>query len=245
MGKIQRLRLQDHPAHQHRREFQGRGHRRRLHVQNPLAQPRLPGRGLHHRPAPGGAELRRRRPLLGPVRAAADAAAGPAVRPGGQRRPPDLVRGLHRDLPEHRQDRGHRRHADERGLYAVQDAQEPDRRHPPLGRRRQEGGHQPAGHAAHRQGHQHQDRLFRPARHGRDHLHRLLVVHGLQPGQPGAGPGGGAGHAGRRLLLRRGLGLPGRPDRLLQQPDLGPDPLHPGHRRHPDGDPGRQGHPRA
>ncbi len=148
----------------------------------PVAEPRLPGRGLHHRPAPGGAELRRRRPLLGPVRAAADPAAGAAVRARGQRRAAELGRRLHRRFPEHRQDRGHRRHADERGLHAVQDAQEPDRRHRPLGQRRQEGGHQQAGHPAHRQGHQHQDRLLRPAGHGRGHLRRLLVVHGLQPG---------------------------------------------------------------
>ena len=40
VGEIQRLRLQDHPAHRHRRELQGRRHRRRLPVQD--ARPSAP-----------------------------------------------------------------------------------------------------------------------------------------------------------------------------------------------------------
>ena len=133
-------------------------------VSGPGHLPRLPRRRLHHRPAPGRPQLRRRRPGLGPVRPPADvlprarssspSSTGPGVGRGRRR----LGRHGHQRLEVHHPADRRRRHARRRRLHALQDAEEPRRRHQALARRRQEGRRPDRGRLPPREGPQHQGR---------------------------------------------------------------------------------------
>ena len=245
VGKIQRLRLQDHPAHRHGREFQGRGDRRRLPVQDASLSPAFLGVGY----------------IIGPRLAALNFAGGvlswglfvplltlllapqyaPAVN-AGLLSWADVSTAIFQNIVKTVAIGGMLMSA-AFTLFKM--------------RKSLIGGIRRSVDDVKKAATSKQATL----RTDKDINIKIVFCRSCWawPWSPSSstggswastqanlvpGPGGGAGHAGRRLLFRRRLGLPGRPDRLLEQPDLGPDPLHPGDRRHPDGDPGRQGHPR-
>ena len=142
-------------------------------------QPGVPRRRLHHRPAPGFAELRRRRHRLGPAGSADPVPRRPnlrrAVRTGGHHasRQRFLGRTGRRRLELHRAPDRRRRHAGGRLLHAVPHAQEPGLGHGARSLRLEEVGRCPRRHRPHRTRPERQVRLRRVA--GRSDQHDLLV----------------------------------------------------------------------
>ena len=138
-----------------------------------------------------------------------------------QRRGPRMVGA---PVPLHRPaDRG-RRHARRRLLHALQDAQEPDRSASsaasPTSRSRPRPQRRPSAPS--------RTCRFKVVGLGiavavRADGRALLLLHRQSIG---AARRRGRRHADHRVLLRGRLGQPGRHDRLVEQPDLGPDAGH-------------------